>query len=284
MSARLEWNGYGKSRVRVMRVAREGAVHTLHDVEVAIQLEGDFESIHTLGDNAKCLPTDTMKNTVYVLAKQLGIEEIEDFALALAGHFLANHAPTSRVKVDVRENRWSRAIVGGASHPHTFLPAEGGEKRTTQVIADRKSRTVESGLDDLFILKTTGSAFADFPRDRWTTLPETSDRIFATRIRATWRFAKTGTIEWGAVWRRARAALVDMFAAHDESRSVQHTLHAMGDGVLVACPEIESIHLSLPNVHCLLFDLGRFGLTNPNEVFVPTDEPHGLIEARLTRG
>ncbi len=154
--------------------------------------------------------------------------------------------------------------------------------------ADRTSRSIESGLDELLILKTTGSSFAGFPRDRWTTLSEASDRIFATRIRATWKFAarttaKSTALAWGSVWQRARTALVETFAGHDESRSVQHTLHAMGEGVLGACPEIESLHLSLPNVHCLLFDLDRFGLTNSNEVFVPTDEPHGLIEARLTR-
>ena len=283
MEARLEWNSYGKSRVRVMRVAREKSVHTLHDVEVAIQLEGDFERVHTHGDNSNCLPTDTMKNTVYVLAKQLGIEEIEDFGVALAQHFLSSHKPVSRATVEIRENLWSRADVAGAPHPHTFLSAEGGDKRTTTVSLDRASRSIESGLDDLLILKTTGSAFAGFPRDPLTTLPEVSDRIFATRICATWRFGKTSAIAWGSVWQRARKALVETFASHDESRSVQHTLHALGNGVLGACPEIESIHLSLPNVHCLLFDLTRFGLTNANEVFVPTDEPHGLIEARLTR-
>lgn len=283
MSARIEWNGYGKSRVRVMRVARVGALHTLHELDVAIQLEGDFERVHTQGDNSNCLPTDTMKNTVYVLAKQLGIDEAEDFGIALTEHFLANHAPISRVKVEITEKLWSRATVAGAPHPHTFVPKEGGETRTATIEANRQARTIESGLDDLLILKSTGSAFAGFPRDRWTTLPETSDRIFATRICARWRYGNRRDVAWGSVWQRARTALVDAFAQHDESRSVQHTLHAMGERVLGSCSEIESIHLSLPNVHCLLFDLARFGLTNANEVFVPTDEPHGLIEARLTR-
>lgn len=283
MAARLEWNGYGKSRVRLVKVVRNGDRHELRDLTVAILLEGDFEAVHH-GDNALCLPTDTMKNVVYVLAKELAFDAIEELGVALGDHFLAHHAAVSRVRVEVVENAWSRAVVDGKPHRHTFVPADSAGKRTATVRTDREKHTIESGLDDLMIWKTTGSAFRGFPRDRYTRLKEATERIFATKICATWQYGEGDHASWNEIADRARKALIETFANHAESQSVQHTLYAMGDALLALCPEIASVHLSLPNKHCLLVDLAPFGLTNENEIFVPTDEPHGLIEATLRRG
>ena len=102
----------------------------------------------------------------------------------------------------------------------------------------------------------------------------------ATSITATWTY-RPGTADF-SVRAQVRRALVEAFAAH-LSRSVQQTLYAMGEAALAACADVTSITLSLPNRHHLLVDLKPFGLDNPNEIFVATDQPYGLIEATIRR-
>jgi len=281
MSVKIVHNNYGKARVRLIKVDRSSHRHQLQNLTVNIALEGDFDAIHRVGDNSHCLPTDTMKNTVYALAGQTTeIEEMEAFGQRLAKHFLENNAQVSRVVLDMFETQWKRMKFDGAEHDHSFVKGS-GEKRTTKIIATRKAVTIESGVEDLIVLKTTKSGFVGFPRDPFTTLPETTDRIFSTAIKATWRYAKpeAATHE---VFQRIRETILTIFAEHD-SLSVQHTLYAIGEAVLNDFSEIGEISFSLPNIHCLPIDMTRFGQQNDNRIFVPTDEPYGLIEARLAR-
>ncbi|HWQ35144.1 MAG TPA: urate oxidase [Blastocatellia bacterium] len=281
MSVILAQNNYGKSRVRMVKVARHGERHDLQDVTVSIAFEGDFAAAHTAGDNSRVLPTDTMKNTVYALAGQTAdLEEIEAFALRLAEHFLKHNPQASRVSIEIAEGQWGRIAVGGRPHQHAFVKSS-DEKRTTRISATRDGVTIESGLTDLLILKTTGSGFEGFLRDQFTTLKETSDRILATSVKATWQY-DSPSVPFGTVWRGVRQLILETFAEHD-SRSVQQTLYAVGETVLNSYAEITEIVLSLPNKHCLPVDLSPFGLENRNEIFLPIDEPHGLIEARLRR-
>ena len=277
----LARNNYGKSRVRLMKVARHGDRHDLQEMTVDVAFEGDFEAAHTAGDNSLILPTDTMKNTVYALAKQRPeVEEVEVFALRLADHFLSRNPQTSRVIIEIAESTWRRIEVGGRSHQHSFLK-HGDEKRTARVEATRAGTTVTAGLSDLVVLKTAKSGFSGYLKDQFTTLKETTDRIFATAVRADWLYSHSEAAH-GPVWVGVRQTLLETFAEHD-SLSVQQTLYAMGEAVLENFEEIVEISLSLPNKHCLLADLSRFGIENHNEIFVPTDEPHGLIEAKLKR-
>ena len=281
MTVKIIHDNYGKARVRLMKVAREAERHELQNLTVSIAFEGDFTEVHTVGDNSRVLPTDTMKNTVYALAQQTReIEEIEVFALRLAEHFLANNAQVTRAVVEIAEHGWTRINVGGAPHQHSFTK-DADENRTTKISATRDGATIESGIENLIVLKTTASGFSGFIKDEYTTLPETTDRILATSIKADWRYASSGAAT-GDVWRNIRQTIVETFAEHD-SLSVQHTLYAMGEAVLEKFPDISEIAFSLPNIHCLPIDFTRFGLANDNRIFVPTDEPHGLIEARLSR-
>ncbi len=281
MAVILAQNNYGKSRVRMVKVARHGDRHDLQDITVNIACEGDFDTAHTLGDNSRILPTDTMKNTVYALAKQASdIEDIEAFAQRLTAHFLTNNEQISQVTVAISENQWARIPVGGKPHAHSFSKGS-DEKRTTKVIATREAVSIESGLEDLLVLKTTKSGFVGYIKDPFTTLHETTDRIFATAVKATWNYADS-QIATTTTWQGVRQLLLETFAQHD-SLSVQQTLYAMGEVVLESYEGITDIVLSLPNKHCLLVDLSKFGMENNNEIFMPTDEPHGLIEARLTR-
>jgi urate oxidase len=278
MFSELTWNRYGKSRVRLVKVRREHEPHELVDLSIDVQLEGAFTAVYADGDNQSCLATDTMKNTVYALARHDPLTHVESFALRLAEHF-ATKLAVSWVRISATEYRWDRITAGGRPHPHAFI--QGGPEHWTTVVTHEKSGVdVTSGLADLMVLKTSDSAFSGFPRDAFTTLPDTEDRILATSVTATWKY-RAGASDFGAR-RMIRQLLVESFAAH-ESRSVQHTLYAMAEAVLDARPDIKEVTLKMPNRHHLLVDLTPFGLDNPNEIFVATEQPFGLIEATVSR-
>ncbi len=278
--AKLTGHRYGKARVRVLKILRDGPVHTLKDLELAAYLKGDFESSYTSGDNTKVVATDTIKNTINVLARQHLGPEIERFALILGEHFLTRYQQVTEAEIQISERQWDRLKVDGAPHPHSFQA--GGEGRMfTHVVWSAGMKTVCSGVRDLVILKSTGSGFENYPKDEFTTLPETADRILATSFSATWTFQ-----EQPEYYSRANeailAAMLKVFA-NNYSPSAQTTLFQMGEAALAACPEISKLDLAMPNKHCLLINLAPFGLENKNEVFVPTDEPHGDITATVMR-
>ena len=277
----LGQNNYGKSGIRLVKVHRRGENHDLSDLTVSVRFEGDFTAAHVSGENADVLPTDTMKNTVYALAKSHAMHDIETFGLDLSQHFLSGNSGVSRVSVMLVEHPWEHLTVGDRPHPHAFR-RPGLETRTTVVARSHGGATVESGLEGLLILKSARSAFSGFRRDEFTTLRETRDRIFATSVAARWRYGGTD-LAFKILGRTIRQTLIEAFAEHT-SESVQHTLHAMGEAVLGRHAEVEEIRLSLPNKHHILADLSPFGLENRNEVFVATDEPYGLIEATVKRG
>jgi urate oxidase len=222
-----------------------------------------------------------MKNTVYALAAQTEkIEEIESFGLRLSRHFLSENPQVTQVSIDIIEHKYTRIPVDGRDHDHSFTKS-GGEKRTTSIRASREGTSVDSGLEDLTVIKTTRSGFAGFPRDKYTFLPETDDRIFCTSVKANWRYSSP-EVATEELWSSVRQTILETFATHD-SLSVQHTLYAMGEAVLDAHPEVTEIAFSLPNIHCLPVDVTRFGEEEKHAIFLPTEEPHGLIEARLSR-
>ncbi len=281
MTSILASNSYGKSAVRVLKVERSGSRHVIRELAVDVALEGEFTAAHTAGDNSAVLPTDTMKNTVYAMARELVIGEPEEFALALATHFLGASAVASAARVTIAESGWRRLVAGDAAHDHAFERA-GNELRVARIVLARGGvAEVVAGIDSLLILKSASSGFAGYPRDRYTTLRETDDRILATSISTRWRY-HDGASAFGAGFQAVRGAMLDTFARHD-SKSVQHTLHAMGAAVLEQCGDVDEISITMPNKHYLLADLVPFGLDNPNEIFVPTSEPYGLIEATLRR-
>ncbi|HET7464179.1 MAG TPA: urate oxidase [Longimicrobium sp.] len=280
MPARLTANNYGKSRVRLFRVTRHGARHDVADLTVDVALEGAYQAVHLQGDNAAVLPTDTMRNTVYAMAKEHPVTPIEEFGRTLVRHFLAatEHADGARVRIAA--HGWERIPVGGTPHDHSFVRGP-AERRMAYVSGTRGGERFEAGIEDLEVLKTTRSAFEGYIKDRFTTLPETTDRIFATVVSARWTYSAEPA-DFDAAFDSVRAAMLETFAQHD-SKSVQQTLFAMGEAAIGAAAEVSEIRLSLPNRHHLLFDLARFGMENANEVFVPTTEPYGLIEATVVR-
>jgi urate oxidase len=279
--ARLGENRYGKSRVRLSRITRIEDRHEFNEWTVRVLLHGDFETSFTEADNSRILPTDTMKNTVYSVARDSSAATIEAFAVELGDYLLSNNPQVTKVSVEIDEKAWERIVIEGAAEPTTFKL--GGPELNTVVAVREAGATwsITSGIDGLVILKTTKSAFTGYIKDKLTTLKPATDRIFGTRATVAWQYT-AGTPDHAQVRSRVIAALLKEFAAHD-SMSVQHTLFDMGKAALAAAPEIARITLTMPNLHHLLADLSPFGQTNPNHIFVPIDEPHGYIEATIER-
>jgi urate oxidase len=279
MAVVLGPNQFGKAEVRLVRVDRSTPVHQITDLTVSSSLRGDFTAAHLTGDNGHVLTTDAQKNTTYAFARD-GIGEIEEFALRLARHFTGAFPWITGARLEINQHPWERIDVDGAGHDHAFRRA-GAEDRTTAVIVDGADTHIVSGLTGLVVLKSTGSEFSGFPRDRYTTLAETTDRILATEVTARWRYAQPD-VDFGKLFPAIRSELLETFAA-THSLALQQTLFAMGEAVLTAHPEVVEVRLDLPNKHHFLVDLEPFGLDNPNEVFYAADRPYGRIEGTVMR-
>jgi urate oxidase len=277
-------NQYGKAETRVVRIYRDNPQHVIRDLNVSTCLRGDFAAAHLRGDQSSVLPTDTQKNTAYAFAKEKGVGSIEAYALALARHFADDIGPVEGARVDVDEYEWERISVGGSGHQHAFVRA-GQEVRTASAIVEGKGSAQRtwllSGLRDLILLKSTGSEFAGFLKDSYTTLAETHDRVLATSLTARWRYAEADA-DWAEQYPRVRQLLLERFA-DVHSLALQQTLWEMGSAVLAQHPEIAEIRLSAPNKHHFIVDLAPFGLENPGEVFHADDRPYGLIQCTVVR-
>lgn len=275
---------YGKAETRLVRIYRDGPSHQIRDLNVSTSLRGDFAAAHLHGDQAQVLPTDTQKNTAYAFAMDRGVGEIEAYALALARHFAEDVQPVQAARVDVDEYLWERISVSGTPHPHAFVRS-GQEVRTAAAVvegrAERQRVFVLSGLRDLVVLKSTGSEFAGFLRDRYTTLAETHDRVLATSLTARWRYAEPDA-DWAGIYASVRQTLVEQFATV-HSLALQQSLWEMGKAALAAHPVIAEIRLSAPNKHHFLVDLTPFGLENPGATFHADDRPYGLIQCAVQR-
>jgi urate oxidase len=272
---------YGKAAIRIVRVGRDETPHRLRDLTVAVALEGDFTAAHTDGDNANVVATDTMKNTAYAFAVDHLTGSIETYAGDLAQHFLAE-PQVDRATVNVREHAWHPIEVDGSPAPDAFVRSGEGTRVAT-VAATADGWSVEAGIEDLVVMKTTRSAFAGFPRDRFTTLAETDDRLMATKVTAVWRYGTSDLDDFDAIWADVRSTLLATFADH-HSPSVQTSIWIMGTAMLERHAEIAEVRMVLPNLHHWTVDLSSFGMTNDKLVYVATTEPHGLIEATVRRG
>ena len=274
-------NNYGKSEIRLVKVNRDTERHEIWDLDVRVTLEGDFEAAHVKGDNTGLLATDTMRNTVYALAKDHLTGSIEDFGLALVDHFLEAGPTVTSCRVEITQFPWSRIEVNGQPHDHSFIRGSGERKAKLSGDEDG-NRQVEAGIGDVYVLKTTNSGWEGFHREQYTTLPETNDRILATVVTARWWYGTTTGVDFDRLYDGVGDRILTTFTDH-YSPSVQNTLWRMGKAVLETFPEVERIWFSFPNVHHIPYDLERFGIENDNEIFHATRDPYGQIEGFVER-
>ncbi len=284
MKVFLADNRYGESRVRLVKVSRRSTRHEVKELSVAIQLRGDFDLAHTAGDNRNVLPTETMKNAVYALAKddpqETGEEQIEQFGVRLVEYFLSGNPQVSEARVEIIETPWTHIVSGGKPQQHSFTRGS-PERRTAGVTGTREQTSIGAGIEELVVLKTTGSTFVGYRDDPFGAQAAAANGVLATAVNARWLYTTADTA-FGPCWHGVRQIILDTFAEHHSS-SVQNTLYLMGETVLNTYDEISEIHFSLPSRGFTLVDLSRFGLENKDEVFVPSEEPHALIEATIKK-
>ncbi len=271
----LTANQYGKAENRVVKITRDTDRHEIEDLNVTSQLRGDFAAAHTDGDNAHVVATDTQKNTIFAFARD-GVGSPEAFLIRLADHFTGDFDWVTGGRWAAEQYRWTRIN----DHDHSFYKS-GPETRTAVLVRDGDTDTMISGFYGLTVLKSTGSGFVGYPKDKYTTLQETTDRILATDIATRWRY-NTTDLDFNAVYDDVRSIILAAFVA-EYSKALQQTLYQMGEAVISAHPEIDEIKFSCPNKHHFLSDLSFCGLDNPNEVFYAADRPYGLIEATIAR-
>jgi urate oxidase len=273
-------NTYGKGRVRVMRVHRDGENNEVRELNVQTMLEGDFAASYTAADNRTVVATDTIKNITYIVARETMTASAEEFGQALAARFLERYPQVSRARVMTHETKWVRASFSDTPHPHGFILDSNG-KPYAEIVSTRDETSVTSGIIDYTFMKSTGSGWVDFMQDEYTTLPETRDRLAATAMDATWTWRDTPA-DYPAANARILDTMVEVFVT-TYSHSVQDSLFRMGEAALAAVPELQTIRMACPNKHYLPINLDRFGLSSDNMVFIPTDEPHGQIECVVSR-
>jgi urate oxidase len=273
-------HSYGKVGVRLVKVVRDGAVHTVHDLTIRIWLEGDFSAAFLEGDNSTSLPTDTMRSTAYIVAQDTSLVDIERYAEAVLTRILAVVPSCTTANAEVVEHAWTRLSPEGVEHPHAFRGAAGVATALVSLPRDGVA-VVTSGLDELLLLKTTASEYQGFLTDEYTVLKPTDDRIMATSVAASWTWRQVPA-SYASARRQVQDAFERVFAGN-YSRAVQQTLYEMAEAAMAAVPEIGQVRLTLPNRHHVTVDFAPFGRTNANEIFVVLDRPYGLIEGTVGR-
>jgi urate oxidase len=274
-------NRYGKARVRVMRIHRDGERHEVSQLNIKAMLEGDFGRVYSHGDNSKAVSTDTIKNVVNIVARENTGLGTEEFCQVLAEKYLENYPQVSSVAITAHETKWSRLSFGGKPHPHSFVLDSNG-KPFVELNATRHGSSLVSGIDGFAFLKSTESGWENYVKDRYTTIKETNDRLCATSMVASWKWSGN-PMAYPQTNAKILSTLLEVFST-TYSKSVQDSLYRMGEAALAAAPEISEISMACPNMHYLLINLEPFGLGNNNDVFLPTDEPHGQIECTVGRG
>jgi urate oxidase len=274
-------NRYGKGRVRVMRIHRDGERHEVSQLNIKAMIEGDFARTYTHADNTRTVSTDTIKNVVNIVARENTGLCTEEFCQVLAKKYLDSYPQVTSVAITAHETKWSRLSFGGKPHPHSFILDSNG-KPTVEVTATREGSTLASGIDGFAFMKSTQSGWEDYLKDPYTTLKETNDRMCATSMVASWKWTAKPS-SYPATNAKILATLLEVFGT-TYSASVQDSLYRMGEAALSAVPEISEISMACPNMHFIPMNLSAFGLDNNNDVFLPTDEPHGQIECTVGRG
>ncbi len=277
---RLSSDYYGKAAVRFTKVVRIGSLHTLYEYSVKIILTGDFAACYTAGDNSSLVATDTMRNTVYALADKHEFTSPEEFGQILTKHFVTINKHVSSARAEIAATRWERLSTASGPHEHAFQVGSTSLRTATVLTTQDGQVETSGGISGLQVLKTTKSGFLGFQRDEYTTLPEVTDRIFATTINAVWSFTRPA--DYNASFNAAVEELLRVFGEHD-SLAVQQTIYVMGEAILARDPALSEVNLSMPNQHRIPFNLEPLGRKNTNSIFVTTSEPFGLIQGTISR-
>lgn len=270
---------HGESRLRMLRLVRKGDRHDPHDLTVSLRFEGDFAAAFTEGRPAGVVPGEALKNLVHTTARQHAIADIESFGLELCRRALEAHPQITRIRADLSEQPWQRMEVGGKAQGQAFT-ISGPEQRTAAVTSNGTHVAVVSGIERLTLMRSAGFVPPGHPRLR-DEADEGIAPLVVGSLSVRWTYS-TPDVTFGAYRQGIRGTVVETIALH-ASRSVQHTLYAIGDVLLASYPEISVISLTMHERPYRAADLFHAHVENPDEVFVALDEPVGIIELTLER-
>jgi urate oxidase len=233
-----------------------------------ILLEGDImDGAFYTGDNSNVVPTDTCKNTVYVLGKMHDFCSIESFGIIICEHFLKSYPDqVQKVSVELLKDRWDRVVVPdskGAMRQHAHAFKRVGPAVPYTKVVGTKSRhmpavmSVASGIRGYTVLKTTQSGFLDFHQCSNTSLPQEDDRILGTSFDVEWKYCpgqvRAKNLQYNKISQSVEDSLVRTLVGPADtghySKSVQETLYNMGHNVL----EAESAITAVSEVPCVVF-------------------------------
>jgi len=262
-------NTYGKGRVRVMRIKKDGPAQEVREINVKAMLTGGFAAAFTQHDNTAVVSTDTVKNVINIVAREnLGLDS-EEFCQAVAARFLERYPQVETVTVTGLETKWIRMTINGEPHPHSFTLDKNGQPYS-RVFSTRAETKIVSGISGFTFMKSTESGWDHYYKDDYTTIAETRDRMCATAMDASWRWGSKPA-DYSAANAKILSTMLEVFAT-TYSESVQDSLYRMGSAALAAVPEIIDISLACPNIHYLLINLQPFGLSNENVVVLCVGE------------
>jgi urate oxidase len=279
---------YGKGRVRLMHVTRNGLHHEIHEVKVNAYIVLNSTVDYTQGDNKDVIPTDTVKNTIYLLAKKHGIKTIEEFALRLSNHFLTFYSHVLKTNIEIEEKTWLRIDMDGKPHNHAFISGAQTGTRFCIVKQNKHDRAkLVGGLKDMIVLKTTQSGFVGFHRCDNTTLPDVTDRIFSTNAYCIYEYAHHEGVDFDHVAKTVKDAIIGQFAGPATtglfSPSVQKTMYDACKEMIAKEASLLTAEIQMPNLHYWKYDLSKMGVAQNNDVFFPTDDPSGVIAIKVGR-
>jgi urate oxidase len=272
-------SSYGESQLRLLRIVRRGDRDDPQDLTVALRFEGDFAAAFREGNATGVLPGETLKNLVYKVAREGRHPAIETLGLALCSRILREHAQVGRVRVDISEQPWARVDAGGKAQGQAFTPVA-QERRTTAIVSNGTRTSVTSGIQDLALMRTSGLAPARNAVEADDGAADGLQRLLMASLSLTWSYTE-GDIAFAPYRQGVRAAVVETFAWH-ASRSVQHTLYAIGDVILASYQDISAVTLALKERPYRPADLLELSL-DADALFVAYDEPVGIVELTVER-
>lgn len=276
-----------------------GTDNELMAAEIDVKVLGTvFDAAYTEGDNSMVVATDTMKNFTHRESLAFTGSTLEGWLFFLGQRFLDTYPQMERLVVSGRELRFDPTLVpdgeGGFRASGVLFSRNGGDHGVASVSVERDAggqviaTDLTAGRHGLELVKLTGSAFAAFARDGYTTLPERRDRTLYTHIDIGWRYANPMVAITPDPARYVGAPQVaDLATAVFEefvSLSIQHLVHEIGQRMLQRYPELIEVSFEAQN---RTWDLGNGSPeSEPGsvpKVFTDPRPPYGRIGLVLHR-
>ena len=233
-----------------------GRANILFAAEVDVEVfGGNFIAAYTEGDNSNVVATDSMKNFVLRHALTYEGSTLEGFLHLLGHEFLTTYAQMERIRLTGRELAFTAASVpqnGGFAASDVLFKRSNDDFATASIDFTRDGKQVvitghECGRVGMQLLKVTGSAFTNFVRDDYTTLPERVDRPLYIYLDVGWKYADVNDIHDRYIPSEQVRDMVQSIFHEFVSESIQHLVYYMGQRLLERFPQMAEVSFAGQN-------------------------------------